>query len=173
MPGSPPGVRNKATVLQAKGFGWVSGCCTREHVFVLKHHVDKCRSTRGSRLVFVVHMFCGYLQGLRLLCRTCGMTSRLGSVDAVLNGPGCQLQNVGCVLVSMYWEAPVTVENGTTLGDTLNTSRGVMQGDPVSLLLFGLLLTGLSSGCLGGSHVVVCNWESSPKPCGCSYMLMS
>jgi len=37
--------------------------------------------------------------------------------------------NMLSVLVSMYWEAPMTVKSGTALGDTFNTSRGVKQGD--------------------------------------------
>lgn len=113
--------------------GFRDGYRTSDHVFVLKHLVDKCRSTRGSRLYTC---FVDFRKAYDLVHRDLLLQC--------LRDLGVTGKTLG-VLVSMYWQAPMTVKSGATLGATFNSTRGVKQGDPLSPLLFGLFIDRLEA----------------------------
>jgi hypothetical protein len=110
--------------------GFRDGCRTCDHVFVLKHLIDKARRPggRGSKLYAC---FVDFRKAYDLVRRDLLLQCL---ADLGVSG------NMLGALASMYWCAPMTVKNGATLGATFNSTRGVKQGDPLSPLLFGLFI---------------------------------
>jgi len=103
---------------------------TSDHVFVLKHLVDRCK-VPGSPLKRMYTCFVDLRKAYDL-----------GHRDLLLQclwDLGVKGKMLG-VVTSMYWQAPVTVKNGDRLGPSFNTTRGVKQGDPLCPLLFGLFI---------------------------------
>lgn len=120
---------SEATGRRAEGqAGFRDGRRTSDHVFVLKHLVDRVRAKRGQRLwaCFVDFTKAYDLVRRDLLLRCLA--------DMGVHG------NMLSAIASMYWEAPVAVKSGLQFGDFFGTTQGVKQGDPLSPLLFGLFI---------------------------------
>jgi hypothetical protein len=110
--------------------GFRDGFRSSDHVFVLKHLVDRCRAP-GSQHGKLYACFVDFRKAYDLVHRDLLLRC--------LTDLGVRGKMLGA-LASMYWRAPMTVKNGATLGATFNSTRGVKQGDPLSPLLFGLFI---------------------------------
>jgi hypothetical protein len=97
---------------------------------VLKHLVDRAR-VPGGREAKLYTCFVDFRKAYDLVRRAL-LLRCLGDLGVDGNMLGA--------LASMYWHAPMTVKNGTSLGPTFDSTRGVKQGDPLSPLLFGLFI---------------------------------
>lgn len=86
--------------------GFTDGYRTRDHVFVLKHMIDRCR-TAGSAHKRLYTCFVDFEKAYNLVQR------RL--LLECLRDLGVSGKMLGAV-ASMYWEAPVNLKNGTHLG---------------------------------------------------------
>lgn len=98
---------------------------TSDHVFVLKHLVDKCRLQRQHLFVCFVDFRKAYDLVRRDLLMRC--LADIGLHGSMLSS-----------IVSMYWQAPMQPKLGGRLGQPFDSTRGVKQGDPLSPLLFGV-----------------------------------
>lgn len=117
----------EAQGLRAKGqAGFRDGKCTNNHVFVLKHLIDRCRGNDRLYACFVDFRKAYDLVRRDLLLRC------LADMGVRGNALSC--------LVSMYWSTPMVVKNGRDRGPSVDSSIGVKQGDPLSPLLFGLFI---------------------------------
>ena len=113
--------------LRAKGqAGFRDGKCTNNHVFVLKHLIDRCR---GSDRLYAC--FVDFRKAYDLVRRDL-LLQCLADMGVRGNALSC--------LVSMYWSTPMIVKNGRDRGPSVDSSIGVKQGDPLSPLLFGLFI---------------------------------
>lgn len=110
--------------------GFRDGFHTGDHVFVLKHLVDRCRAP-GSEHKKLYACFVDFRKAYDLVHRDLLLKCL---VDLGVEGKMLR------ALASMYWHAPMTVKNGDRLGPTFVSTRGVKQGDPLSPLLFGLFI---------------------------------
>jgi hypothetical protein len=122
---------SEANGCRARGqAGFRDGHRTCDHVFVLKHLIDRARipGSRGGKLFTC---FVDFRKAYDLVHR-----DLLLQCLADLGVSGHMLG----ALASMYWHAPMTVKNGATLGASFDSTRGVKQGDPLSPLLFGLFI---------------------------------
>jgi hypothetical protein len=108
---------------------------TSDHVFVLKHLIDKHRLGRGSQphlFVCFVDFRKAYDSVRRDLLMKC-------LVDMGLHG------SMLSTIMHMYWHAPMVTKVGQHLGKSFDTTRGVKQGDPLSPLLFGVFIDRVES----------------------------
>jgi len=108
---------------------------TSDHVFVLKHLIDKHRLRRAPQhhlFVCFVDFRKAYDSVRRDLLMKC-------LVDMGLHG------NILSTIMHMYWQAPMVTKVGRSLGDAFDTTRGVKQGDPLSPLLFGVFIDRVES----------------------------
>jgi hypothetical protein len=115
--------------------GLRDGHRTGDHAFDLKHLVDRSQaagSTHGHLYLCFVDFKKAYDLIRRDLLLQC--LADLGVRGHMLGA-----------LASMYWSCPMTVKNGTLLGPTFNSTRGVKQGDPLSQLLFCLFIDSLEA----------------------------
>jgi hypothetical protein len=120
---------SEAAGLRAEGqAGFRDGKRTCDHVFVLKHLIDQARASPGSRLYVC---FVDFKKAYDLVRRDLLMQCLS---DFGVHG------NMLASLASMYWQAPVAVKSGLSVGDFFDTTQGVKQGDPLSPLLFGLFI---------------------------------
>jgi hypothetical protein len=117
----------EARGLRAQGqAGFRDGKCTNNHVFVLKHLVDRCQKSDRVYACFI-DFWKAYDLVRRDLLMQC-----LADLGARGNMLSC--------LVSMYWSTPMVVKNGRERGPAVASDIGVKQGDPLSPLLFGLFI---------------------------------
>ena len=106
--------------------GFRDGKCTNNHVFVLKHLVDRCRGSERLYACFIDFRKAYDLVRRDLLLQC---VADMGVRDNFLS-----------CLASMYWSTPMVVKNGPDRGPSVDSSIGVKQGDPLSPLLFGLFI---------------------------------
>ena len=106
--------------------GFREGKCTNNHIFVLKHLIDRCQ---GSDRVYAC--FIDFRKAYDLVRRDLLLQCL---ADMGLHG-----SMLSC-LVSMYWSTPMLVKNGSEVGGQVDSNIGVKQGDPLSPLLFGLFI---------------------------------
>ena len=100
---------------------------TCDHVFVLKHLVDRSR-LRGHQLFAC---FVDFKKAYDLVRRDLLMRCL---ADIGLRG------NILTAIVSMYWNAPMVTKMAGNVGQPFDSTRGVKQGDPLSPLLFGIFI---------------------------------
>ena len=96
-----------------------------DHVFVLKHLIDRSRAS-GQHLFAC---FVDFRKAYDMVRRDLLMQSlaAMGLHDRMLTA-----------IVSMYWQPTMAVKVGHQVGQPFVCTRGVKQGDPLSPLLFGL-----------------------------------
>lgn len=110
--------------------GFRKGRRTTDHVFVLRHLVDRVRfSSTGKRRLYAcfVDLRKAYDSVLRQL-----LLERL----AKLGIHGTMMQALG----NMYWAVALQTKVHQQLGQPFLSTTGVKQGDPLSPLLFGLFI---------------------------------
>ncbi len=98
---------------------------TSDHVFVLKHLIDKHRLNGSHLFVCFVDFRKAYDLVRRDLLMRC--LREIGLHGSMLE-----------TIVSMYWDAPMATKLGGQVGQPFASTRGVKQGDPLSPLLFGI-----------------------------------
>lgn len=117
--------------LRAEGqAGFMAGRRTSDHVFILRHLIDRARLRPGRRS----HLFCCFVDFEKAYDSVQRLL--LFKYLASLGITGHML----LILVQMYWRVRVQPKLGQELGDAFESTCGVRQGDPLSPLLFGLFI---------------------------------
>ena len=119
--------------IRAKGqAGFRKGRNTIDQLFVLQHLVEKHQIPKGAK-----HLYCCFVDFQKAYdgVNRDVLFRHLSSLGL----HGCFLQTVA----SMYWNVPLQAKCNGRLGTSFQSTSGVKQGDPLSPLLFGLLIDSL------------------------------